>query len=70
MTIQDISSIFHHLGGIDGDAQVQFVSTSFVLDSDIKKIKETKYATTESNEIDSITIKFRKLGNRITITTE
>ena len=69
MTIQDISSIFHHLGGIDGDAQVQFVSTSFVLDSDIKKIKETSYTTAETSKIESIKIDFRKSGNRITIKT-
>ena len=72
LTARKLQNIIYHIAEMEGneDAVIKFVCKSFMLDEDIRKIKETNYATTESNRIDNITIKFRKLGNRITITTE
>ena len=69
MTIQKLWEIIHAIRDIDGSAEVSFVSESYVLDDDIKKIKETNYATNETSRVENVSIDFRKSGNRITIKT-
>ena len=69
MTIQKLWEIIHAIRDIDASAEVSFVSESYVLDADIKKIKETNYATNETSKVENVSIDFRKSGNRITIKT-
>ena len=69
MTIQKLWEIIHAIRDIDSSAEVSFVSESYVLDADIKKIKETNYATSETSKVENVSIDFRKSGNRITIKT-
>ena len=69
MKVTNLYDIIRAISQIDDMADVQFVSKSYVLDDDIKKIKETNYMTSETSKVENINIDFQKSGNRITIKT-
>ena len=69
MKVTNLYDIIRAISQIDDMADVEFVSTSYVLKDDMQKIKETNYVTTETSEIENVSIDFRKSGNRITIKT-
>ena len=69
MKVTKLYEIIRAISQIDDMADVQFVSKSYVLDDDIKKIKETNYMTSETSKVENINIDFQKSGNRITIKT-
>ena len=69
MTIQKLWEIIHAMREMDASAEISFVSESYVLKDNMKKIKETSYVTSETSKIEFAHIDFRKSGNRITIKT-
>ena len=69
MKITHLYVVIRNISMIDDTAEVSFVSESYVLSDEMKKIKETNHVTSESSQLESVHIDFRDKGNRVTIKT-
>ena len=69
MKITHLYEVIRNISMIDDTAEVSFVSESYVLSDEMKKIKETNHVTSESSQLESVHIDFRDKVNRVTIKT-
>ena len=69
MKINQLYEVIRNISMIDDMAEVSFVSESYVLSDEMKKIKETNHVTSESSQLEFVHIDFRDKGNRVTIKT-
>ena len=69
MKITHLYEVIRNISMIDDMAEVSFVSESYVLSDEMKKIKETNHVTSESSQLEFVHIDFRDKGNRVTIKT-
>ena len=69
MKITQLYEVIRNISMIDDMAEVSFVSESYVLSDEMKKIKETNHVTSESSQLEFVHIDFRDKGNRVTIKT-
>tara|TARA_R100001594_G_scaffold7687_2_gene20614 strand:+ start:4391 stop:4603 length:213 start_codon:yes stop_codon:yes gene_type:complete len=69
MKITHLYEVIRNISMIDDTAEVSFVSESYVLSDEMKKIKETNHVTSESSQLEFVHIDFRDKGNRVTIKT-